>query len=97
MAVTEKQKRYLKGRAHSLKPVVIVGNNGLSDAVINEIDQALAHHELVKVRVSGQERVDRRQMMDDIAAKTHSDLVLVIGHIGGFYRPAEKPVIDLPR
>lgn len=97
MAVTEKQKRYLKGRAHSLKPVVIVGNNGLTDAVVGEIDQALAHHELVKVRVSGQERADRRQMMDAIAARTDSDLVLVIGHIGGFYRPAEKPVIELPR
>lgn len=97
MAVTEKQKRYLKGRAHSLKPVVIVGNNGLTDSVISEIDQALAHHELVKVRVSGQERAERRQMMETIAAKTGSELVLVIGHIGGFYRQAEKPVIELPR
>lgn len=97
MAVTEKQKRFLKGRAHSLKPVVIVGNNGLTDSVISEIDQALAHHELVKVRVSGQERAERRQMMDAIAARTDSELVLVIGHIGGFYRRAEKPVIELPR
>ena len=97
MAVTDKQKRYLKGLAHSLKPVVMVGNSGLTDSVLAEIENALEHHELIKVRVSGQERADRRAMLDQIAAKTGADLVQVIGHIGGFYRPAKTPSIQLPR
>ena len=97
MAVNEKQKRYLKGLAHRLKPVVMVGGNGLSENVMTEIDIALAHHELIKVRVSGQERADRLQMLDEIAEKTGADLVLHIGHIGGFYRPAEEPKIQLPK
>lgn len=97
MAVTDKQKRYLKGLAHTLKPVVMIGNSGLTDAVLTEIDNALEHHELIKVRVSGQERADRKAMLDEISNKTGADLVQVIGHIGGFYRPAKEPSIQLPR
>jgi RNA-binding protein len=97
MAVTDKQKRYLKGLAHSLKPVVMVGNSGLTDSVMAEINNALDHHELIKVRVSGQERADRKQMLEQIAEQTGADLVLIIGHIGGFYRPAKDPSIQLPR
>ncbi|KKN13032.1 hypothetical protein LCGC14_1010470 [marine sediment metagenome] len=97
MAVTDKQKRYLKGLAHPLKPVVMIGNSGLTDTVLSEIDNALTHHELIKVRVSGQERADRKAMLDEIADKTSADLVLIIGHIGGFYRAAKEPSIQLPR
>ena len=97
MAVNDKQRRYLKGLAHPLKPVVMVGNAGLSEAVLAEIENALAYHELIKVRVSGQEKTERKQMLDEIAEKTGADLIMMIGHIGGFYRPAEKPVIQLPR
>ncbi|EEF81308.1 RNA binding protein [Methylophaga thiooxydans] len=97
MAVTDKQKRYLRGLAHTLKPVVMIGNSGLTDAVLSEIDNALEHHELIKVRVSGQERADRKAMLDEISNKTGADLVQVIGHIGGFYRPAKEPSIQLPR
>ncbi|HEC74665.1 MAG TPA: ribosome assembly RNA-binding protein YhbY [Methylophaga aminisulfidivorans] len=97
MAVTDKQKRYLKGLAHPLKPVVMIGNSGLTDTVLSEIDNALTHHELIKVRVSGQERADRKAMLDEIANKTSADLVLIIGHIGGFYRAAKEPSIQLPR
>lgn len=97
MAVNDKQRRYLKGLAHPLKPVVMIGNAGLTENVLAEIENALTYHELIKVRVSGQERADRKQMLDEIAEKTGADLVMVIGHIGGFYRPADKPSIQLPR
>jgi len=97
MAVNDKQKRYLKGLAHSLKPVVMIGDKGLTDNVINEIDNALSHHELIKVRISGQEKAERLEVLNAIAEKTSSDLVLIIGHIGGFYRPAKEPVIQLPK
>lgn len=97
MAVTDKQRRYLKGLAHTLKPVVMIGNSGLTDSVLAEIDNALEHHELIKVRVSGQERADRKAMLDKIAEQSGADLVQVIGHIGGFYRPSKKALIQLPR
>ncbi len=97
MAVTDKQKRYLKGLAHSLKPVVMVGNSGLTESVVAEINNALEHHELIKVRISGQERAERKAMLDEIAQTTGAELILVIGNIGGFYRPAKDPSIQLPR
>jgi RNA-binding protein len=97
MAVNDKQKRYLKGLAHNIKPVVLIGNKGLTETVLSEIDNALNQHELIKVRVSGQERADRVMMMNEIAEKTKSDLVLIIGHVGGYYRPAKEPKISLPR
>lgn len=97
MAVNDKQRRHLKGLAHKLKPVVQIGNNGLTDNVVAEIDNALSHHELIKVRVSGQERADRKSMLEEIAERSQSDLVLVIGNIGGFYRPAKEPKIQLPK
>jgi len=97
MAVNDKQKRFLKGQLHTLKPVVMIGNSGLTPAVLVEIENALSHHELIKVRVSGQERDDRKQMLEKIVAETGADLIQVIGHIGGFYRPAEVPKIVLPK
>ena len=97
MAVNDKQKRYLRGLAHPLKPVVMIGNKGLTDTVQAEIEITLARHELIKIRVSGQDKAERTEMMNDIAEKTSSDLVMIIGHIGGFYRTAKEPKIQLPK
>ena len=97
MAVNDKQKRYLKGLAHPLKPVVMIGNKGLTETVLAEIDNALEQHELIKIRVSGQEKADRLAMLNDIATKTSSNFILMIGHIGVLYRPAKEPTIQLPK
>ncbi len=97
MAVNDKQKRYLRGLAHPLKPVVMIGNAGLTDNVVSEIDRALEHHELIKVRVSGQEKAERQAMLADIAQRTSANLIHTIGHIGAFYRPAREPTIQLPK
>ncbi len=97
MAVNDKQKRYLRGLAHPLKPVVMIANNGLTENVLMEIDNGLNRHELIKVRVSGLEKADRLKMLNEIVDKTNADLVHVIGHIGAFYRPAKEPTIKLPK
>lgn len=94
--ITEKQKRFLRAKAHHLKPVVIVGNAGISEGVLNEIEAALTHHELIKVRINA-ERDDRKTMANAICKQTSADLVQVIGHIAILYRPAKKPVIHLPK
>lgn len=97
MAINDKQKLYLKGLSHPLKPVVMIGNKGLTETVLAEIENALSHHELIKVRVSGQEKAEQSEMIQDIALKTSSNLVMVIGHIGAFYRAAKEPKIVLPK
>lgn len=56
MILNNKQKQYLKGLAHSLKPVVLLGQHGLTEGVLAEIDLALNHHELIKVKVASEDR-----------------------------------------
>ncbi|MCL0340909.1 YhbY family RNA-binding protein, partial [Escherichia coli] len=56
MNLSTKQKQHLKGLAHPLKPVVMLGNNGLTEGVLAEIEQALGHHELIKVKIASEDR-----------------------------------------
>lgn len=93
MELNEKQRRHLKGLAHSLKPVILVGNAGVSDAVVAETVRALHDHELIKVRLPGLPREERDEALTGLAARTHSVMVTRIGHIAVLYRP--RP--DLPR
>ncbi|PCJ32818.1 MAG: ribosome assembly RNA-binding protein YhbY [Gammaproteobacteria bacterium] len=97
MAVNKVQQRYLKGLAHPLKPVVMIGNKGLTETVLAEIDKTLEQHELIKVRVSGLEKAERNAMIDEIALKSSANVIMSIGHIAAFYRAAKEPVIQLPK
>ena len=98
MSLNNKQNRFLRAQAHSLKPVVLIGGAGLTDSVINEINQALHDHELIKVRVNADDREAKQEMIDVISEQTESFLVQAIGHIGIFYRRnKKKPKIELPK
>jgi len=96
MSLSSSQKRYLRSLAHKLKPVVMVGGAGLTEGVIKETDSTLAHHELIKVRVSGLERQERVELSENLARETGSELVNIIGHIAILYRRAKKPSIKFP-
>lgn len=87
MALTSKQKQYLRAQAHHLNPVVLLGQHGLTEAVKAEIECALITHELIKVRIPGQNREEKQSMMQQIATATGSELVQSMGHIAVFYRP----------
>ena len=85
--LTPKQRQALKGRAHRLDPVVLLGAQGLSDAVIREIDRALTAHELIKVRVPGDEREAREALFVQLADRLGAARVQAIGKLLVFYRP----------
>jgi RNA-binding protein len=94
--LTEPQRKLLRSLAHPRKPIVTVGRNGLTDAVLTELEQALDHHELVKVKVSIGDRDERSQMVHAMCARTQAALVQRIGFIATlFRRNPEKPVISL--
>lgn len=93
MQLTEKQRRHLKGLAHPLKPVILMGNAGLTEAVIAATGLALDDHELIKVRLPGMERQDRDAALAQLAQRTGSVMVTRIGHVAVLYR--RHP--DLPR
>ncbi len=96
MPLTPNQKRQLKSLAHHLKPVVMIGQHGLTENVLNEIGIALEVHELIKVRVSGADREERAKIIDRIIANSGADLVQSIGHVAVFYlRHPKKPKIIL--
>ncbi len=89
MHLSEKQKKHLRRLAHPLHPVVMLGNAGLTDGVVGELDRALNDHELVKVSVRVGERMERNTALDELARRTSAVIVQRVGHIGVFYRRAE--------
>ncbi len=96
-SLTVKQRQYLKGLAHDLQPVVMVGNNGLTQSVIKEIDLSLNAHELIKVRVLGDDRAARESLIEEICSKVNASFVQHIGKLLVLYRTAEKAKISLPK
>jgi RNA-binding protein len=97
MALTEKQKKHLRRLAHPMNPIVILGNAGLTDAVVAELDRALADHELVKVSARIGERDARNVALAMLASRSLSELVQRVGHVGVFYRRRnELPKILIP-
>ncbi len=88
--------KYLRSLAHALKPVVRLGQHGLSDAVIKELDGALSHHELVKVKLSESEKDARLEQLTKLCESVHAISVQHIGHTATLYRRNnKKPVIEL--
>jgi RNA-binding protein len=85
--LTEKQRRYLRGLAHPLKPVILLGKEGLTDSVAKETARALHDHELIKVKGLGGDRDARDAAFTALAKQTGSALVHRIGNVGVLYRP----------
>ncbi|CAM2753360.1 ribosome assembly RNA-binding protein YhbY [Legionella worsleiensis] len=79
-------KQSLKARAHHLKPVILLGAKGLTEAVIAETNIALLAHELIKVKINGAEKEDRLVMAHELCAQLHADLVQMIGNTVILYR-----------
>lgn len=97
MALSNPQKRHLRSLAHSLKPVVMIGQHGLKDSILEELGIALDAHELIKVRVSAEDREDRAAMIEQLVDASGAELIQTIGHIAVlFRRNAKKPKIALP-
>jgi RNA-binding protein len=95
--VNSKQISYLRGLAHSLNPVVMIGNNGLTESVLKEIDVNLNAHELIKIKVMGDDRELRTQMLADICEKSNAVAVHHIGKQLVIYRQSEKNRIVIPQ
>jgi len=90
-------RKYLRGLAHKLEPLVHIGQNGLSESVLSAIDQALKDHELIKVKF-GDFKEDKDEICNQIADALKAECTGTIGHIGIFYRPnpEKKNPIILP-
>jgi RNA-binding protein len=97
MSLAEKQKKHLRRLAHPMSPIVMIGNAGLTEGVVNELERALTDHELVKVSARVGDRAARDAVLTTLAARTLSEIVQRIGNIGVFYRRSKSlPKILIP-
>lgn len=87
VALTPRERAALKARAHALEPVVMVGQGGVSDAVVAEIDRALTAHELIKVKLGGADRAARAALADEICARVGAADVQRVGKVLVLWRP----------
>ena len=87
MNLNEAQKKFLRGRGHQLKPLIMVGDAGLSDSLLAEFESTLDHHELIKVRVRVGDRDARDEIVATLCRKGRAELVQRIGNVALLYRP----------
>jgi RNA-binding protein len=96
--LTGKQRRHLRALAHDMKPIVQIGKGGIDGGLISALDQALADHELVKVKLGEAAGLDRHEAAENLATATKSQVAQVLGNILLLYRPdPEDPKIKLPK
>jgi RNA-binding protein len=95
--LSERQRKHLRALAHAVKPVIRLGNAGLTPAVTAETVRALEDHELIKVKAPGGDRTARDELFAALARDTGSALVHRVGNVAVLYRPREKlPRILIP-
>jgi RNA-binding protein len=95
--LTGKQRRHLRALGHELKPIVLVGKGGIDEGLVAALDQALADHELVKVKIGEGAGLERSEAADQLAEKTHSEVAQVLGYTVLLYRAhPDDPKIELP-
>jgi RNA-binding protein len=98
MSLTATQKRYLRGLAHDLKPVILIGQKGVTAALLKEFAGALEHHELIKVKLADDDRESRAEAIDRLREDSGAELVQTIGKTACFYkRNPDRTQFTLPR
>ena len=91
MSLSAAQRREYRAIAHNLKPVIIVGDKGLSEGLQDELDRALNDHELIKIKVASQDREVRQEAIQALCESSGAELVQTIGKIAVILRRAKKP------
>ena len=86
MKLSESQKKFLRGLGHPLKPVIIVGESGLSESLLAEYESTLNHHELMKIRVRVGDRAARDEIIEKLCSESSANLIQRIGNVALLYR-----------
>ena len=90
MSLSNQERKRLRQIGHSLNPVVMLGNQGLTDNVVEEALRALADHELIKVKVAGEDKEQRLLLLQGLADKTEAQIVQQVGKMALLYKKAAK-------
>lgn len=88
MPLNSRQRQFLKAQAHALNPLILLGNDGLSEAVIKELDSTIEHHELVKIKLNAGE--GRKEQAAEAAEAVNAELVQVVGRVATLFRQRKE-------
>ena len=95
--LTGKQKRHLRALGHKLKPLVLIGKKEIEETLVTEVNAALDHHELIKVKLLESCMLDRNAASEMLASACNAEIAQILGKTFLLYRPANTPVIILPK
>ncbi len=95
--LNNKQKSFLKSQAHHLKPIITVGNAGMTESLLKETRKALEHHELLKIKLPATNKENKSGMAQEFCEQCSAELVQLIGRVIVIYRQSKEPVIKLPK
>jgi len=96
VALSNKQVKYLKSLAHKLQPVVNIGQNGVTEPVMKEVEQTLLAHELIKLKIRCDDQDEFKALTGEVLSRTNAELVQTIGHTIVLFRSSEEEKISLP-
>lgn len=98
MQLSKQQLKYLKNLTHSLKPVIMVGQNGVTENILKELDIALNFHELVKVKIAGENKASCAAVIEQLVAASNAKVIQKIGKTLTLFRRNNKtPKIEIPK
>lgn len=95
--LTPSQVKFLRGIAHGLNPIIIIGSKGVTESLMQELESSLEHHELLKIKIAIGEKDDRKEIIEHIVAQTKSQLVQSIGKTCVIFRAKKQTEIQLPK
>lgn len=95
--LTPSQVKFLRGIAHGLNPVIIIGSKGVTESLMKELEISLAHHELLKIKIAIGEKDDRKAIIDHILVKTKAHLIQSIGKTCVLFRAKKDSELQLPK
>lgn len=95
--LSNNQKKYLRGIAHGLNPMIMIGSNGITENLMEELESTLDHHEILKIKIAFGDRDERQEIVQHILEKTGALLVQSVGKVCVIYRQNEETELPLPR
>jgi RNA-binding protein len=94
--LTGKQKRFLRGMGHALKPVITVGKGEVNEALVKETAEALEFHELIKVKILESCLLDRNEVAEALAESCRAEVAQILGRTILLYKKSKEPKMELP-
>jgi len=95
--LTKSQIKFLRGIGHNINPMLMVGQNGITESVMEELEKTLEHHEILKIKLGVGDRTVRQEIIQHILQKTGAELVQSIGKTCLIYRKSEESDFELPK